>query len=264
MALTTASDYIYQALRRCGQLRPGYASNTELMADALDAWRIIYDGFNAKRTMQYTMPDYVFPVTGPGTGTTGNGQTFGGTGYTIGPTGDFVAARPESIVRMNLYMTSASPSQPTRIPISLISMEQWMNIAVIQLTAINVTTTAAYDPQWPNGVIWVWPPLNGNSLEIFTWGQLTPPATVGASYSAPPGYAEVIIWELAKELWPLATRTVWLNKLPFQYICGRAKAAKDAVRAVNAPMPKLRNDFDSGQSNTNSCSWSLLLEGTPY
>ncbi len=266
MALLTAQDYLYQAFRRCGQLRPGASANTDLMSDGLDAWRILFDGLNAKRTMQYTMPDYIFPITGPGTGTTGNGNTFAGSGYTIGPSGaDFTAPRPEAIVRLNLYLTSANPGQPTRIPIRLISMEEWMNIPVINLPAINVATTAAYDPQWPNGVIWVWPPLNGNSLEIFTWGQLTPPATLGATYSAPPGYADVIIWSLAKALWPLATNSVYVNKLPFQFICGQAALARNAVMAVNAPMPRLRNDFTGGAgSRSNTSDWDLLLAGVPY
>lgn len=266
MPLLTAQDYINRAFRRIGQIRPGALTNTELYADALDEWRVLFDGYNAKRTMQYTNPDYVFPVTGPGHGTTGNGQTFGGTGYQIGPTAaDFVAPRPEAIIAMNLYQTSASPTQPTRIPIQMISMEEWLTIPVIQLTPINVTTTAAYDPQWPNGVIWVWPPLNGNSLEIFTWGQLTPPATLGAAYSAPPGYADLIIWELAKVLWPLATHNLMVNKVSHQWICGQAARARDAVKAVNAPMPRMRNDFTGGSgSNANSCDWLTTLAGIPY
>ncbi len=33
MALLTAQDYLYQAFRRCGQLRPGASANTDLMSD---------------------------------------------------------------------------------------------------------------------------------------------------------------------------------------------------------------------------------------
>ena len=102
--LTTASDYIYQALRKCGQLRPGYLSNPELMNDGLNEWVSMYDGFNAQRTMAYSQPDFIFPITGPGSGRTGNGQAFGGSGYTIGPSGaDFVTtglhSRPVAIAR---------------------------------------------------------------------------------------------------------------------------------------------------------------------
>jgi hypothetical protein len=233
------------------------------MNDALTEWQMLYDGYNARRTMAYSMPDYVFPVTGPGHGSTGNGQTFGGTGYQIGPTAtDFVAPRPVAIARMNLYMTSVSPSSPTRIPLEQISMEEWMRISVIQLTPINVTTVFAYDPQYPNGVIWVWPPLNGNSLEIFTWGQLTPPSTLASAYSAPPGYQDLIVFQLAKRLYPMCTKDVMPERRNYQLLCAEAEIARQAVAAINAPMPRIRNDFQgSRRTNAGISDWQLLLTG---
>lgn len=326
MALITAQDYLYHALRQCGQLRPGYTSNSELLSDGLDRWRIMFDGFNAKRTMAYSIPDYIYPINyanslngiygqgiqytvGPafsfsGTLTTGNAvvQASNTAGLIIGhplagvgiPAGAFVKSiapnvsvtmsanatgvgpqtitvnpsfngpRPEAIVRMNLYMTSVSPSQPTRIPLSPISAEEFSNISVLQLTPINVTTVFYYDPQFPQGVINVWPPLNGNSLEFFTWGFLTPPASLTQNYSAPPGYAEVIICELAKIMWGLATNDVFVNKVSLQELKASAAIAKKAVRDVNAPMPRMRNDFQSGPTGAPQSSWELLLTGIPY
>lgn len=326
MALLTVSDYLYQAFRRCGQLRPGALPGSDLLNDGLDAWKIIYDGYNAKRTMAFSIPDYIYQI-GSSTGLAGIygpnvqfsigpsfnvdvtlqssttvlcantaglniGQTVTGTGIpaattiqglvintsftlsnaatlsgaqtlTIPPT--FQGPRPESIVRMNLMLTSANPSQPTRIPLAPMSAEEWGAIPVVQFNATNVATSFYYDPQFPQGVINVFPPLNGNALEIFTWGFLTPPTTLTQPYTAPPGYAEVVIWNLAKELWPLATNDVFVNKLPLQYICGQAAKARDAVKAVNAPMPKLRNDFGgSMQTQAGVCDWNLILVGQPY
>ena len=326
MALLTCGDYIYQAFRRCGQLRPGATAGADILQDGLDAWKIIYDGYNAKRTNSFSIPDYVYPVStstsldgiygenvqfsiGPSftvdltlqtsvtalcTNTAGLniGQTITGSGIpalttiqgisintsitlsaaatTSGAiTGTVVASftgpRPESIIRMNLLLTSANPTQPTRIPLSPMSAEEWARIPVVQFNAINVATSFYYDPQFPQGVINVFPPLNGNSLEIFTWGFLTPPTSLTQTYSAPPGYAEVVIWNLARELWPLATNSVFVNKLPFQFICGQAAKARAAVQAVNAPSPRMRNDFGGSLKSTRAvCDWGLLLTGTPY
>ncbi len=326
MALVTAGDYIYQALRRCGQLRPGYTEGPEMLQDGLDAWRIIFDGMNAKRTNAYSIPDYVYGVS---TATSLNGIYGQNVQFTIGPsftvdvtlnstttvlctntagliigqyptgagipsgayitalsintsftlsvaataTGaatltvppSFAGPRPEAIIRMNLLLTSANPAQPTRIPLAPMSAEEWANIPVVQFNPINVATSFYYDPQFPQGVINIFPPLNGNSLEIYTWGFLTPPTSLTATFQMPPGYAEVIIWELAKELWPMATKDVWINKLPFQYICGRAAKAKQAIRDVNAPMPRLRNDFGGSMATQAAiCDWQLLLTGVPY
>ena len=261
MALAIASDYIYHALRLCGQLKAGYTAQPELMADALDQWALMFDGYNARRTMMYTMPDYVFPVTQPGHGVTGNGQSFGGSGFQIGPTAlDFVAPRPTAIVRMNLYY--AGVPSPTRIPLSQISMEQWMNIAVVVLTPINVTTVFAYDPQWPNGVIWVWPPLNGNALEVFTWGALAPPTALTDAFSAPPGYADLIVKQLAVRLWSYCSLNLFEKRHSFEWVSSQAELARQEVAKVNAPMPRLRNDFVGGRSRGSAMNdWGLLLTG---
>ncbi len=324
MPLLTCQDYIYASLRRIGSLRPGATAGTDILGDALDAWRLLWDGFNSQRTMAFSVPDYILPLAGnnslqgiygpnvqfsigpafnadvtlqssasvlcANTAGLNIGQYLTGTGIpantwitaltvnvgftcnnaatlsgpqtlTVVPT--FTSPRPEAIVRMNLLLTSANPQQPSRIPLAPMSAEEWANIPVVQFNASNVATSFYYDPQFPQGVINVFPPLNGNALEIFTWGFLTPPATLTQTYSAPPGYAEVVIWNLAKELWPLATNQVMVNKVPFQYICGQAALARDRVKRVNAPSPKLRNDFGGTmRSNAGGVSdWALILTG---
>jgi hypothetical protein len=67
----------------------------------------MFDGYNARRTMAYSMPDYVYSrsYAGGGHGTTGNAQTFGGAGFTIGPTAvDFTGPRPEANLRGKLML----------------------------------------------------------------------------------------------------------------------------------------------------------------
>ncbi len=265
--MATAQDYIYRAFRKCGQLRSGYTPGPEMLSDALIEFQSQMDAYNSQRTMQYTQPDYIFPITGPGHGTTGNGQTFGGTGYQIGPTAtDFtVPFRPMAIPRMNLYMTANSPGQPARLPLAQISMEEWTQITVVQLTPTNVCTTYAYDTQYPNGVIWLWPPINGNSVEIFTEGFLILPTTLATVMALPPGYEDAIIWELAKRLWPLCSLDIMPNKLGWSQITGQANEALRKVKRRNAPGPRLRCDFMSGRgSNTAICDWNLLFSGIPY
>src|ERR1700690_3356540 len=263
MPLITAQDFIYAALRRCGQMRPGYRNSPELLADGLEAWTLLFDSWNAERPLQSPRPDYVFAVPGSGHGTTGNGQTFGGAGYQIGSGApDFNVPRPTDISKMNLYLTSASPTMPARIPMTKLgSMEEWGSITVPNLTPINVATCFFYDKQLPYGVIWVWPPLNGNSLEIFGWGTLAPPANLAAGYSAPAGYAEAIIWALAEALWPLCTHDVMPHKLSLQYISGKALIAKQKLKALNAPRPLLKNDFPGGRGVD---TLSTILTGEPY
>lgn len=324
-----AQDRIYTALRKCGQLRPGYMSSPELLSDALGEYQAMYDGWNAERTLNYTIPDYIYPVStatslngiygqnvqysiGPaftvlgnttissnvvvvpntnglyigqyvtGTGIPANTyitaltvnqsitlsapSTASGTGVTLTIPPSFLGPRPEVILRMNLYMTSVNALQPSRIPLAPVSAEQWANIAVIQLTPINVTTVFYYDPQFPQGVINVWPPLNGNSLEIFTWGFLTPPVRLDSVVMEPPGYQDAITYTLACRLWPMLTKNELVNsKESIMWLRGQAKIAREKIKAVNAPMPKLINDFRGHRATTvPECDWSLLLMGQPY
>ncbi len=266
--MATAQDCIYDALRNCGQLRPGYTPGPELLADCLTRFQDQFDAYNAQRTMQFTQPDFIFQITGPGHGTTsGGGASFGGTGYQIGPTAaDFVTPfRPVSIPRMNLYMTANSPGQPARLPLAQISMEEWLSIITVQFTATNVCTTYAYDAQYPNGVIWLWPPINGNSVEVFTWGFLTPPAALNTVMALPPGYADAIKWELTKRVWPLCSLDIMPNRLSWAQICGQAAEALKRIKRINAPSPRMTCDFRGrGSATAGVADWGLLLAGVPY
>lgn len=259
-------DFIYAALRRCGQIRPGYTPSPELMNDALVEWQVWYDGLNAERTMNYTTPDYIYPITGPGHALLPSGQSLGaGLGYEIGPTAaDFVGPRPERIIQMNLYMTSASPSEPTRIGMRQLSAEEYFNIIVLAIPPINIATVFYYEARYPNGVIWVWPPLNGNSLEILTWGSLTPPANLTDVYAAPPGYADLIIYRLAQRLYNLCTKEVLAHRVSLQWLVGQAEICAARVRAVNAPSPRLINDFQNQSVSAGSGDLTLLLTGVPF
>ncbi len=114
-------------------------------------------------------------------------------------------------------------------------------------------------------MLWVWPPLNGNALEIFTWGSLTPPSSLTSPYNAPPGYGDVIVYELAKRLYGICDKNMYAERRSFMWIAGQAEIAKRAIRNVNAPMPRLINDFRGNVPTTSGVSdWELLLTGVPY
>lgn len=246
MSLLIAQDYIYSALRKCGQLRPGYKAGPELLGDGLDEWRMLFDSWQAERTMGFSIPQYTYAVGGPGSQSGGNGYLVGPTAHAAGNANDFQGPRPEAIVRANLKMTSVGP-QPVYIPIRMISVEEWASLAIRQIPGINVTSLAYYDPQFPNGVFNVFPPLTGNSIELFTWPSFAVPANLAATYSAPPGYMDAVIDSLAERLWPMCTLDVLVHKVSHQWLAGKAHAAREKVRLVNRPIPTLQNDFGGGK-----------------
>jgi hypothetical protein len=267
MALVTAADWIYTALRQIGQLRPGFKAQPELMQDGLDQWMLAFDAWNMHRTLNYTNPDFIFPVNGPGHGSTGNGQTFGGQGYEIGPTArDFqIPFRPVDIVKVQMYLTQQGPFNPVRSWMSRMSLEDYYSIAAPVLPVpITVSNIWAYDAQNPNGVLWIWPQLYTNSLEIFTWGSLVPPLTLSTVVSFPTGYADAIIKDLAVRLYPLCTKDFMPERRSSQLVRADAKIAREEVQHMNRVIPKMKNDFSGGCNSRNStgvADFNLLFTG---
>ncbi len=320
--LQTAQDYINLAFRNCGQMRPGYTIQTEQYAEALTVWGTLFDSWAAERTMGFSVPQFQYAVSGPG-------SLQGGNGYTIGPiftfsattvdispilvvlntiglvpglpisgpgipantvilsvspntavvmsqnatasapisvtvTPNFIGPRPDAIVRANLVMTNVGP-QPVYIPIRMISVEAWAALAVRQIPAINVTNIAYYDPQWPLGVFNVFPPLNGNSIELFTWPMLGTPPSLAAAYSAPAGYQMAVVFSLADLLWPLCTKAMMVNKRSQQWLAGQAYEACEKIRRVNRVIPTLRPDAPGNRGTTDGFMDSdVRWVGEPY
>lgn len=308
--LGTAQSYIQQALRKCGQLRPGASSNTDLLNDGLTEWQMLFDSWAAERTMGFSIPQLEFNIQQPGSqqggngyligpqvafqGTTANtsktitaiqnpellvqvGEAISGTGIpalstvasivpgnagsitlnnactasgtvTITATPDLVTpSRPESIVRMNCVMLNQGP-QPVYIQMHPLSAEEWAALAIRQIPGINVTNLFYYDPQYPNGVVNVFPPLIGNGIEIFTWLHLRNPQALTETYAAPPGYQDAVVWSLAERLWPMCTGQIAVNRVSHGFICNRAYEARQKVATVNRPIPTLKSDFQGGRS----------------
>lgn len=262
MPLVTAQDHIQQAFRKCGQMRSGYTLPPELLTDGLNEWGTLFDSWAAERTMGFSIPDYVYAVNGPGSQNSGNGYLVGPTAHTAGGTYDFQGPRPESIVRANCVMTSVGP-QPVYIPMRPIGLEEWANLAIRQIPAIDVTSLYYYDPQFPNGVLNVFPPLIGNSIELFSWQPLAVPANLGTGYSAPPGYQDAVVWNLAERVWPMCPKSMMANKLKFEYICGKAYEACQKVRTVNRPIPTLANNLP-GRKREGYYDSFVSYTGEPY
>lgn len=303
MPLITAQDYILKALRKCGQIRPGAVSNTELLTDGLDEWGSLFDGWAGERSMGFSTPQYTYAVTGPGSQQSGNGYLIGpiatftgtitngspqitgvvdvsqvtvgesisGTGIpanstvvsvaagiitisqnataslsiTVTATPDFVGPRPPAIVRANLKFTSGT-AQPVYIHLTPMSAEEWASLAIRQIPAIDVTNIFYYDPQYPNGVFNVFPPLSGNSIELFTTQFLGVPVTLATPYSAPPAYRDAVIDSLAERLWPMCTNQVAVNRVSLQWLAGTAYESRQKVRTLYRQIPRLASDFRGG------------------
>lgn len=319
--IQTAQAVIYQALRKLGQLRPGWTPSPELMNDALTEWGALFDEMAAEQNTQYSNPVFQYAVTGPGSATGGNGYIIGppfnftgtlvigsaivsalsslqgiivgalvtGTGIpantrvtamgaasitlsqnatvagaqTITQLPDFNGPRPESIIQANMVLTNVG-TQPVYIPLVALTQIEWANLAIQQIPGVNITNVFWYDPQFPQGVFNVFPPLTGNSLQFYTWGVLAPPASLSSTWNAPPGYWDLVVFALAQRLYYMVTKEILVGgKVPYATIAGQALRARNKVKSVNRPIPLLGNGFAKGPGRGGFFDRNVTYTGNP-
>ncbi len=256
MPLSTAADYINgRILRHACQLRPGYTTSPELQQDVLNEWQALIDEWNTERVMPYTIPRYTYPIVG-------SGLNHNNLDYDIGPTAVwFNGPRPEKILKANLLLTTVSPN--IRIPVKPVSFEEYYSISSLGISAVSITDVIYYESKFPNGIIHFWPPLNANSLELFTDGVLVAPAALATVVAGtlPPGYENAIVYTLAHRCQYLCTKEMGKRN---PNIGAWALRARQKVRNINQPNPAALSDFKSGHRQEGTWDINVTLTGEPY
>lgn len=163
--------------------------------------------------------------------------------YTIGPTGDFVAVRPNKIVRANLVRTA--PTIDEHIPLEILDMQQ-------DYSRVRYPATSGAEPyvlfvryDYPNVSLIPWPyPEAGNAvalanaLELFTWSPLSSFADLTTLYDLPDGYEDAVTLTLGERLCSAMGVTCSPE------LRESAAAARVAVGSLNSVPPKLDTSGD--------------------
>lgn len=122
--------------------------------------------------------------------------------YTIGVGGTFNMQRPLRILESpgTCYVTDGNGE---RYPVAVIPQDQWNLIGQIQNVNSNLPNVIFYDPQYPLGIINVFP-IPNMSYQLYwdSYLQLSDFSDLDAPVVFPPGYKKAIIDCMAKELWP--------------------------------------------------------------
>lgn len=257
MALSTAADYINnRVLRHAAQLRPGWTASPELQLDVLYEWQALVDEWNTERTMPYTVPRYTYAVTG-------SGYLANNRDYQIGPAaaaGNFVGPRPNKILKANLLITNTTPN--SRVPLAILPFEDYGDIPVLAVPPSRITEALYYEPTFPTGIIHFWPPINGNSIELWTEGVLVAPAALVTVVAGtwPPGYENAIVYSLAHRCQHLCTKEMGPRN---PAIGAWALKARQKIRNINQPNPKARTDYRSGHNSDGNYDPNLTYIGIP-
>jgi hypothetical protein len=215
----TALSLINGAMQEIGALAGGEAAPIDDAAWILQKLQRMIDTWNAKRVMVYANFFKSFTLVAnlaP---------------HTIGPGGTFdINQRPVEIPTIGLQLTNSTPN--TEIPLYRMTAAEWADERVKQLKS-DIPTKYYYEPNWPLGSIYFWPvPSAVNNVLLQMRSVIVEPTAYNASFTMPPGYWNLAVYELAIEIAPSFERPISAD------LRERYQQAKIAVLSNNIKSPK--------------------------
>lgn len=237
--MTTPVELINLALKQVGVLGVGQAAAAEDIQDAFRMLNMMMAQWSVKRNVVHQILDVV-PTEGGGssylavgpTFEVGEGQNLSKATYTVGPGGDFNITRPAKI--LGAYCRQLAPN-PVDFPLTLLqSQTDWGRISTKFIE--SMPSMVYYDPQYPMGLLQVWPsPANNNQYQIHI--QVLAPLqqfeSIADDINLPPEYEEALMYNLAGRLYPM------YGMAPDQTIVQLAAASLQTVRMANSQIGKL-------------------------
>lgn len=190
--MTTALDIGTDALVRMGVYAPGEALSDAdaatmlaVLNDMLDSWsnESLACYARAETSVVLTVNKYRYTIG-------------------IGGSADINATRPLRILDSpgTAYILDTNNN---RYPMDVLNQDQWNLIGNIASVNSNIPSKLFYDPQYPLGIVNVFPVPNiGWTLYFDSLLQLTEFAELTSAMSLPPGYSRALKANLAIELWP--------------------------------------------------------------
>jgi len=134
--------------------------------------------------------------------------------YTIGPSNlaDINQTRPITLTT-GMGAAYIVDVNNNRYPINVIEQSEWNSIGLLTTTS-QLPDTLFYDPQFPLGIINIYPqPLLPYNVFFDSRLQLSDMTSLGSVFSMPPGYKLAITDNLGIMLWPYFKQgdpTPWL------------------------------------------------------
>lgn len=191
--MSTAVAIITGAFELLGVLEAGQTIGGELLSDGYRRLQNMMGMLGIQSLTAPTVGREVFPLVA-GKGGPSNP-------YTIGPTGDLVTSRPNALEGVGLLLGGNTPTATVEIPRSLYTDEAYGAIQIKELQNA-LFTGVFYGATAGNGTLQLWPVPNTtlHKLVLYRLEQLGPFSTMTASYTLPPGYDEMLGYQLARRL----------------------------------------------------------------
>ena len=219
--MTTAQDIIQDALEMLGVYAAGETMSNADAQRGLTRLNNMLDSWSNESLSCYAIIEQ-----------TGTLQV-GVSRYTIGSGGTFNMTRP---LKINLGPGAATfqDSNNNNFDIEVVTQDQWNLIGNRAVTS-NIPDTLFYDPQYPLGVINIFPVPNiGGTLLWDSYLQLTDFTSLTTVLSLPPGYELAIKTNLAVHMKPYFTGTTLDPEVKEQARESKANVKRTNIRPQQA------------------------------
>jgi hypothetical protein len=185
----TALKIITRSLLRLKLYAPGVQINAADSSLALDILNEMLDEWSNETLICFANLEQNFTLV-PGVNS-----------YTIGPGGTISGVRPISVSTApgTVYLLDANNN---RYPLAVIEQDQWNMLGLLTNTS-NLPDTLFYNPQYPLGIINIFPTPNiAYKVYFDSRLQLADISNLNTAFSLPPGYMSAISRNLSVRLWP--------------------------------------------------------------
>lgn len=209
------SDLIQASLEELGVYAPGETIATADQTRAFNALNQFMDVCANHSQLSYAITEQSGPL------------VIGQSAYTIGSGGNFNMLRPLRIITGPgaAYVQDANSNN---YDVDVVERDRW-NMIGDRTTTSQIPTTIFYDPQYPLGIINVFPvPLAAYTLFWDSYLQIGQFAAVGTTIALPPGYIDMLQHNLAVRLGPF-----FKNQPVSQDIKDLARETLAAVKRTN-------------------------------
>lgn len=223
-------EIVTNALIELGVVAPGENPDPSEAQFALIRLNKIVDSWNTQKVYIYgnkLVPFTLVPGLNPHTIGPDPASQGGGTA----PTYQIAGPRPVDIANANIILNNVTPV--VRNPLTPRDKDWWATQRV-QTIQTSIPTDYYYNPDWPNGSIFLWPVPNyayGVEFELQTILQGF--NTLGDIFTAPPGYP------LALELTLAELCASSFEKPISQTLAVAASQARLAVKGLNGGAPRI-------------------------
>jgi len=209
--MATAQDIIKRARRLVGALGRGEIPTNAENVDDLYALNQMFDQLWLQRNAVYVLKEETLTV---------STQT-----YTLGPSGDTVTTRPIKIESAVQRLNSVD------YPISIMTPDQY-HAEVFKTVGSTLITDLYYEPNMPNGKLWFYPVPSASSTVIIRTRTQIEVFTINETVSLPPGYEEMMAFNLALRIAPEYQREVTQSVALF------ASTSLKNIKRINRPTPQ--------------------------